>query len=65
MTGMYFILAVLTLGVLVFIHELGHYFMAKKMGMTIEIFSIGFGISFVRVPNLLPLPPARITAFIF
>lgn len=43
MTILYFILAALGLGILVFIHELGHYFVAKKTGMTVEIFSIGFG----------------------
>ena len=43
MTVLYFILAALGLGILVFIHELGHYFVAKKTGMTVEIFSIGFG----------------------
>ncbi|MBN1915078.1 MAG: site-2 protease family protein [Parachlamydiales bacterium] len=37
------ILAILGLGVLIFIHELGHYFMAKKVGMKVEVFSIGFG----------------------
>lgn len=40
---LYFILAVLGLGILVFIHELGHYFVAKREGMRIETFSIGFG----------------------
>ncbi|MGR3912630.1 MAG: site-2 protease family protein [Candidatus Rhabdochlamydia sp.] len=40
---LYILLAVLGLGFLVFIHELGHYFAAKKSGMKIEIFSIGFG----------------------
>lgn len=43
MTFLYFILAAAALGVLVFIHELGHYFVAKKMGMTVETFGIGFG----------------------
>ncbi len=43
MTIVYFILAALALGVLVFIHELGHYFAAKSVGMVVEIFSIGFG----------------------
>lgn len=37
------IFAVLGLGFLVFIHELGHYFMARKVGMKIEAFGIGFG----------------------
>ncbi|MES2198643.1 MAG: site-2 protease family protein [Chlamydiota bacterium] len=40
---LYLILAALGLGVLVFIHELGHYFMARKEGMKVEAFSIGFG----------------------
>ncbi len=36
-------LAVFGLGFLVFIHELGHYLMARRVGMRVEIFSIGFG----------------------
>jgi regulator of sigma E protease len=43
MTFIYFILAATALGVLVFIHELGHFFVAKWVGMTVEVFSIGFG----------------------
>lgn len=39
----YVLLALLGLGFLVFIHELGHYFIAKKTGMVVEVFSIGFG----------------------
>jgi len=39
----YIIFAVLALGFLVFIHELGHYFMARRVGMKVEAFSIGFG----------------------
>lgn len=37
------ILALLGLGFLIFIHELGHYFVARKAGMEVEVFSIGFG----------------------
>lgn len=37
------LLALFGLGVLVFIHELGHYFVAKRVGMRVEAFSIGFG----------------------
>lgn len=37
------ILAILGLGFLIFIHELGHYFVARKTGMKVEVFSIGFG----------------------
>lgn len=35
--------AILGLSFLIFIHELGHYYMAKKSGMNIEVFSIGMG----------------------
>lgn len=34
---------VLSIGVLVFIHEFGHYYVAKSFGVKIEEFSIGFG----------------------
>ncbi|MEM7175071.1 MAG: site-2 protease family protein [Chlamydiota bacterium] len=40
---LYILLALLGLGVLVFIHELGHYFIARREGMKIEVFSIGLG----------------------
>jgi regulator of sigma E protease len=34
---------ILILGILVFIHELGHYLVAKWCGVRVETFSIGFG----------------------
>jgi len=34
---------VLLLGVLVFIHELGHFAVAKWLGVKVEKFSLGFG----------------------
>ena len=34
---------VLILSVIVFIHEFGHYFVAKLCGVKVEVFSIGFG----------------------
>ena len=34
---------VLMLGGLIFLHELGHFFVAKRMGMPVEVFSLGFG----------------------
>jgi regulator of sigma E protease len=37
------ILGALGLGLLIFIHELGHYFMARRAGMKVEAFGIGFG----------------------
>ncbi len=43
----YFLLAALGLSFLVFIHELGHYFMAKRVGMRVQVFSIGFGKPFI------------------
>lgn len=36
-------LAILGLGFLVFIHELGHYWVARRRGMRVEAFAIGFG----------------------
>ena len=43
MTIPYIILALLGLSFLVFIHEMGHYLVAKWTGMKVEVFSIGFG----------------------
>ena len=40
-----------TIGLLVFIHELGHFLVARKCGVRVEVFSLGFGpalFSFVR-----------------
>src|SRR5579863_1540287 len=37
------IFAILGLGFLIFIHELGHYIVARRKGMKVEAFSIGFG----------------------
>jgi regulator of sigma E protease len=34
---------VVCIGVLIFIHELGHYFAARSQGVLVEVFSIGFG----------------------
>jgi regulator of sigma E protease len=33
----------LVLTVLVFVHELGHYLVARRNGVRVEIFSVGFG----------------------
>jgi regulator of sigma E protease len=33
----------LVLTVLIFVHELGHYWVAKRCGVKVEVFSIGFG----------------------
>ena len=34
---------VIILTILVFVHELGHYLIARKNGVKVEVFSIGFG----------------------
>lgn len=39
----YILLALLGLGVLIFVHELGHYIAARRVGMRVESFGIGFG----------------------
>ncbi|MCS7199471.1 MAG: RIP metalloprotease RseP [Caldimicrobium sp.] len=47
----YIIATIVVIGILVFVHELGHFWAARRMGVRVEIFSIGFGpkiLSFVR-----------------
>lgn len=39
----YILLALFGIGFLVFIHELGHYIVARRVGITVEVFAIGFG----------------------
>lgn len=34
---------IFVLGIMIFIHELGHYLMAKALGIRVEVFSLGFG----------------------
>ncbi len=36
-------LAIISLGVLIFVHELGHFLIAKSFGVYVERFSLGFG----------------------
>ncbi|MDN3505046.1 MAG: site-2 protease family protein [Rhabdochlamydiaceae bacterium] len=43
MSIIYFILAGLALSFLVLIHELGHYIVARRNGIRVEVFSVGFG----------------------
>ncbi len=38
-----FLVAILVLGILIFVHELGHFLLAKLNGIGVEAFSIGFG----------------------
>jgi regulator of sigma E protease len=37
------IIFILVLSILIIVHEFGHFFMAKKMGVKVEEFSLGFG----------------------
>ncbi len=49
-----FVLFVVILTILVFVHEFGHFFMARKMGMRVYEFAIGFppfAIGFYRDPK--------------
>lgn len=39
----YFIPFVVVLTIIVFVHELGHYWVARRCGVRVEVFSIGFG----------------------
>ena len=34
---------VIVFGILVFVHEFGHFFMAKFIGIRVEVFSFGYG----------------------
>jgi regulator of sigma E protease len=43
MTLITFLYFILGLGLLIFIHELGHFLMAKRAGIRVEKFSLGFG----------------------
>ncbi|MBI4778239.1 site-2 protease family protein, partial [Candidatus Desantisbacteria bacterium] len=40
---MYVIAPLVAFSVVIFIHELGHFLAAKKMGVRVDKFSIGFG----------------------
>ena len=41
--GQTFFAAIIVLGVLIFVHEFGHFIVAKKLGVGVEKFSLGFG----------------------
>ena len=57
-----FLVAFLGLGFLILIHELGHFLVARKVGMKVEAFGIGFGkpiysFKYHGVPiNICPIP---------
>jgi regulator of sigma E protease len=41
----YLVPFLLVLSVVVFVHEFGHYWVARRNGVRIEVFSIGFGMA--------------------
>jgi regulator of sigma E protease len=45
---MSYVLAILALGVLIIVHEGGHYFVARWSGMRVEKFSLGFGPALIK-----------------
>ena len=44
----YIVSAVVVLGLLIFVHELGHFIFAKLFGVGVEKFSLGFGPKIIR-----------------
>ncbi len=42
-SGFNIVLVVVGLGLIIFLHEFGHFIMAKKNGVRVEVFSLGFG----------------------
>ncbi|HXB96665.1 MAG TPA: site-2 protease family protein, partial [bacterium] len=45
----YFAAAIAALGLLIFVHEFGHFLVALSQGMRVESFSLGFGPALVKV----------------
>lgn len=39
------------LGALIFIHESGHFMVAKSLGIKVEVFSLGFGPKLIKIPR--------------
>lgn len=48
---LYVLFAILLFGVLVFIHELGHYIFARIFGVTVYEFAIGMGPKLLSVKS--------------
>ncbi|MFQ5687261.1 MAG: RIP metalloprotease RseP [Candidatus Scalindua sp.] len=42
------VLVIIGIGLLIFIHELGHFIVAKKIGVRVHAFSLGFGPAIIR-----------------
>ncbi len=64
---MTWLVAIAAIGVLIIVHEMGHYFVAKWCGMRVERFSIGFGpaiLSWRRSGTLFQLAPIPFGGFV-
>ncbi len=44
-------LAIIPLGFIIFIHELGHFYAAKRCGITVNTFSLGFGPKLIGIQS--------------
>jgi len=47
-------LAIIAFGVMIFVHELGHFLMAKRLGVTVYVFALGVGpevVGFTHQPD--------------
>ena len=54
---MSYIIAILVFGLLIFVHELGHFVVAKLSGITVLQFTIGFGPAIFKSRSVRPCMP--------
>ena len=63
------ILVIIGIGLLIFVHELGHFLVAKKVGVRVYAFSLGFGPAIIKKQigetdyriSLIPLGSPRVS----
>jgi len=53
------LIVAVTFGLVIFIHELGHFLVARKLGVKVEKFSLGLGRKFLAGLEEIPLLPGR------
>ena len=56
------IIFIIVLSIIVFVHELGHFVMAKRAGMKVEEFGFGFRLDYDHKPKTAK-PPTRLIGF--
>src|SRR4029078_7092749 len=67
MTALSWVLAIAGLGILIVLHEGGHFLVARLCGMRVERFSIGFGpplVSFRRWGTIFQIAPIPLGGFV-